>query len=299
VSAGGLAWLLVKMLSITCTMCHYECLNKVEEQEIRNNFLSVLFFLCAIAASNTKAEDLSAEHLMCTWCSTASDFRAFLDVHVIGRPSGAYPFYVGNPNNGELRYITAYVELQPEPVPPLIYYDIWDAEPALQQDFDKIVSWLHDETLVPVDPDWCGVDNCHTFETRVDTLILEGLRTHVVGDIIDELKTKRNWLLYHVLSAMGRYHSIILVFPNGDSVEVAIESLHDLPGDLVMLTETAVVINGNPIGGGSGGEHYVGGGGAAGTFILRVTGSGGETWYTCTSSNIPGSETVCVEDESN
>ena len=245
-------------------------------------FVAVLAFFCLDSAWATDYE-------ICSWCSATQDYSSFAEAKFSPRPTGTYNMLIGNPYTGILKEATGYVEQ--DPGGPLVAVQIQSASQQLQDDFSYIASVATEEGLVVIPPNACT--HCGSFIESQGEPDFYGYLFSVYADqIMQELSSKNSFLTYLVKSYFfGIHHEFVVVFPNGDSVKVAVVSLVATPGGLATVSGTAVDSSGTPLDGGSGGDQYGGGGG--GQFVIRLSGPSVTTEYLCTSSNIEGSSVEC------
>jgi hypothetical protein len=207
------------------------------------------------------------------------DFRTFAISKGQTRSQGIYTYYIGNPYDEVLREATVYVEN--EPWGKLVNASIQDP-PALYQNGFQVVSNIAtvDEVIV-LPPGVCFT--CGSYiEAMGEPDFMSVIYNTYAQDIIDTVSSNLGVIKFLIFSFFGKYDTVVVVFPNGDTVKLDIKSLTLSPGSIAVQAGSAVDADGNPLDGQGDTSHY-GGSQGGGSFCVHVsTISGiGEQWYIC------------------
>lgn len=253
----------------------------------------VLFNLGAILLSITLLTE-SGEVLaddtweICDWCQSDGDYRSFAESRGHTRGAGTYTYYIGNPYSEVLREATVSVEYD---MTKLVFAYIQDAPSDYVEDFKVVARIATTIGVIVVPPGTCFT--CDSFlSANGEPDFLNFLYNVSASKIISELKGRNSLITYLFKSLFGKHASVIVVFPNGDSVKVDILSLSPSPGSLKADEETAVDANGNPIHDPNGdtshhvttdgGDNSGSGSGGSGQYYLVIRPSPSkEKWYLC------------------
>lgn len=221
-----------------------------------------------------------AVYEICDWCLTTQDFQAFAEAKAGTRPPGSTEFLIGNPFSEELMRV--YVVSYPDQLP------ISFASPAeedLTNDFRVAAGIAKSEQIVVIPPGACT--HCGSYMASIGQPdFYAWLYQNHVSDIMGQLTSHNSPFIYLIKSYFfGKHATLVVVFPNGDSVKVDLVNLYPVPDPFVIRDETAVDANGNPIGEGGDTDHYGGHGALPDFFNIRIERIVGWTtkvqWYAC------------------
>lgn len=250
-------------------------------------------FLCVTLLTESGEVRADDTWEICDWCQNDLDYRSFAVSKGHTREAGTYTYYIGNPFTEVLRQAT--VSVEDEVIRKLVFAFIQDAPSYYVEDFKEVSRIATLEGVVLVPP---GI--CFSCGSYLDSLgepdFLAFLYNSYASNIIADLTGRNNFIVYLVKSYFGIHASVIVVFPNGDSVKVDIKSITNTPNSLQVDEETAVDANGNPIqhqngdtshhvtisdGGESGNGSGSGLGGLGSYYIAAGTSYFREQWYLC------------------
>jgi hypothetical protein len=221
------------------------------------------------------------------------DFRTFAIAKGQTRSQGIYTYYIGNPYDEVLREATVYVEN--EPWGKLVHASVQDPPAAYQSDFKEVSRIATVDEIIILPPGVCYT--CGSFiESIGEPDFMAVIYNTYAEDIIKKLRSKPSYITYLLKSFIGGVHdTLVVVFPNGDSVKLDIKSLNLSPNSIGVQAGSAVDADGNALDGGDGDtSHHQGSSGSAGSYFLHVTLSGsGEQWYICGPDGNGGYD--CVE----
>lgn len=262
----------------------------IHQQQRRGNRMSIVYrlplALClygilshhAAHAQSSLPTDPIFE--ICDWCSSNQDFRNFAEAKSATRPPGSNEYFIGNPFSETL--VRVMVIAHPNQ-PPLSF--VSPAPIALTQDFEAVSHLAKEEIIVVMPPNACA--HCGSYSDSIGEPDFYGwLYQNHAEEIISSLKTRNTPIVYLVKSFFfGKHATLVVVYPNGDTVKVDIISKILTPGALSIQEGSAVDADGNALNGTGDTGHYGGGGALPGFFNLRIERPIGWTtrvqWYAC------------------
>ena len=258
---------------------------------------SKLCFILLIVFFSNDGYSQTTQLEICDWCTTDQEFISFAELRYSAAGDGDYTFLVGNPFTGDIREV--FVTVDREQGQTIVIAILFEVSPALKNDFQEAGQIMTDESIFVVPLGACVHCNSYSDSTN-EPDFYSYLHINHAHHIINDLRSLPSLLVNSIAAALGRYHDIVVVFPNGDSVKVTIKALVGSPSTSYEHVEgTAVDADGNPLDGDGDTSHHQGssgsGGGALGGFYVRIrpNDTDGEQWYVCAPDGNGG--IYCVE----
>ena len=217
---------------------------------------------------------------ICDWCSSNQDFQNFAEAKSATRPPGSNEYFIGNPFSEVLVRVTVIAHPNQQPIS-----FVSPAPIVLAQDFEAVSYLAKAEHIIVMPPGACA--HCGSYSDSIGEPDFYGwLYQNHAKEIISSLDTRNTPIVYLVKSFFfGKHTTLIVVYPNGDTVKVDVISKILTPGALAIQEGSAVDADGNPLNGVGNTDHHGGGGALPGSFNLKIERPIGWTtriqWYAC------------------